>query len=150
MDRDEQARLLTGAGILAVIAGLIFFFKKRGGHSSRPHFASITVLSNGTDVDYSPETIKGVSRGRGDTVVWRITNESGREVEVCVGGFKNESTGVDDEDDPLMGDKCRRVRPGHQSTLPRRVRRDANCGTYKYSIYLDGREAKDPRLAIVD
>ena len=153
MEREAQARLLTGAGILAALGALIFFFKKRGGgHTGRQHEGSITVLANGMDVHYSPETFTNVSRSRRDVVLWRLENLSDRRVEVCVTRFRNEDTGG--HEDPLEDidqcGKCRRLRGGGRGTIPTKVRRSASIGTYKYSIFVDGREAEDPRLAIVD
>ena len=150
MEREAQNRLLAGVGIFVAIGGLLWFLKKRLGHG-RPHEGSITVRPNGTDVSYDPETFTDVSRG--DIVLWRLKNESSRRVEVCVTRFVNETTG--ENEDPLEdlgkeGGKCRRLHGGGRGTIPTKVRGSATLGTYKYSIYLDGREAVDPRLAIVD
>src|SRR5687767_3420146 len=121
MERESQARLLTGMGILAGLVALFFFWKKRDGHPLLPHRGVITVLGNGSDVSYSPETFSGVSRG--DTVIWRLHNESARPVEVCVKKFRNETTGGDE--DPLEdlgkeAGKCRSLHGGGQGTIPTR------------------------------
>ena len=153
MERDEQGRLLTGAGILAGIVGLIVFFGKRRGPMARELFAEITVHENGTEVSYSPEIIEGASKSRRDFVTWRVTNQSHDRVEVCVKGFKHlhDNTCEDplDDEDSDEG-KCRRVSARDDRKIKTRVKKSAREGVYKYSIYLNDREVEDPRLAIVD
>jgi hypothetical protein len=152
MDREEQGKWLTGAGVVAGIVGLIVFFGKRGKPMMREVFAEITVHENGTDVSYSPETIEASISAR-DFVIWRVTNQSGADVKVCVKGFKREhDNSCEDplDDDDRNHGKCRKVPERDNDRIKTQVKKSARKGVYKYSIFLNDREAVDPRLSIVD
>ncbi len=150
MDREDQVKWLTGAGVVAGLALLFVFCKKRGGPPNEV-FADITVQANGT-VSYHPETIDDASIGNRDFVIWRVKNLSRDRVKVCVTKFKNENHGTleDPLDDVDGQDKCRKVPAGDSRNIRTQVKRSARKGYYKYSIFLNDAEAVDPRLSIVD
>ncbi|MBA2303040.1 MAG: hypothetical protein H0W08_10440 [Acidobacteria bacterium] len=153
MDREAQDKLLAGAGVVAGIVGLIVFFGKRWKRAPRELFADITVDENGMDVSYRPETIEDASISRRDFVIWRVKNLSEERVTVCVKGFKTvDNNTCEDPLDDVDHDrgKCRNVPDEGSRDIRSQVKKSARKGTYKYSIFVNDREAVDPRLSIVD
>jgi hypothetical protein len=84
---------------------------------------------------------------RGDELSWDVENETGEEQEISLEKFVR-AQGPPKEPPLTKSDVERRVKAGSTGAIRDKVRDYAEAGSYKYSIWLNGKEAVDPEVVI--
>lgn len=152
-------------GLVGAISVLLLLFRRKKEFMRAVKDVHIVLgpTKDGCGATVHPNEVK-LSKSGGDVVRWNITNPSecagtacDGQVEVCVDkwGFNPSNPGPpwDPSEPPVKppstGRFCREVRPGQTKHLPAQVKQNARDGYYKYSVFVDGREAVDPIVRVV-
>ncbi len=94
----------------------------------------------------------GPLRGqRGDRVTWHIDNRTGGEVDVWIKNFKRKGTAT--KDDPLQGPEADRRKNSNGPTpvsISDVIKGSPAARQFKYDVHLNGQEALDPDLEVMN
>ena len=140
---------LLGLAALIGVAWALFRRKPHGGGGPpRGRKTETTIVIGGTPaapvVTQLPEPLDA---NTGDKLEWEVINRSGGTQEISLEKFNRKGTPAGRP--PLdKNDADRRVRTGGTAVIKDRVRSNAQGGSYKYSIFLNGTEAVDPDIEI--
>ncbi len=139
---------LLGLAALIGAAWALFRRKPRGVAPPHGRKTDTTIVIGGTPtapiVTQHPEPLDA---NTGDKLEWEVINRSGGTQEISLEKFNRKGSPAGRP--PLeRTDADRRVRTGGTAVIKDRVRANAQGGSYKYSIFLNGAEAVDPDIEI--
>ncbi len=139
---------LLGLAALIGVAWALFRRKPRGAAPPHGRKTETTMVIGGTPtapiVTQHPEPLDA---NTGDKLEWEVINRSGGPQEISLEKFNRKGSPAGRP--PLeRTDAERRVRTGGTAVIKDRVRPNAQGGSYKYSIFLNGAEAVDPDIEI--
>lgn len=144
-------RLLSVAALIGVAWAM---FRRRpktqeaAGHMKDTKKTRTTIVIGGSAgapvVTRLPERLVAA---RGDELLWDVENETGAAQEISLEKFIRAS-GPPKEPPLTKSDADRRIQASSTGTIRDKVRDYAEGGTYKYSIWLNGKEAVDPEILI--
>jgi hypothetical protein len=144
-----------GVGVALVAGGVLLAWllkKKMPMHVFRVHERDVVVgdKSGRCGLRRSPSPVR-LSKPRGDQLHWILWNEGGpcgSQVEIWMTNWSPRNPLEDRGDHPEQPFK-RRVQKGAPVRMPAHIRQDAEAGTYRYDVFVNGQLAEDPMLEIV-
>ena len=138
--------LIAGMACLAAALG----FGLVGASAASQLEREIVIGKNGDGsctVTTSPEIIQDAKKN--DKITWHVTNNCDQAKTVSVGNFKHKEKN-DQKKSVLDLDSFPQIPPGGSRDIGGKVKvlPQADYGTYKYDILIDGEVAEDPVLVI--
>ncbi len=109
--------------------------------------ATITINKTETGEIVVPDTVRKLYAKETHRLLWKIENNTGRAVDVSLRNFKPAKPG---SQDPLTNPANERRNFPNPDEIRDTVKPKANCGNFKYDVYVDGVMKLDPDLEVIN